>query len=612
MNTFSELDLYYMKSGEHTSLFEKMGAHLIKERNKIIGCHFRVYAPNAQIVYLVGSFNDWQRTHPLQEEIDGVYHLFVPEVTAFQEYKYLIITSDGQELYKADPYATYSQIRPETASLTYNPRYKFKDDTWMYHRVHYDFRDKPVSIYEVHLGSWRQKIANKDENGAPVSAFYNYKELAPLLIEHVKENNYTHIELLPIMEHPLDASWGYQVTGYFAPTSRYGKPDDLKHLIDQCHQAGIGVILDWVPIHFCKDSHGLYQFDGSYLYEYNIESDRENHQWGTANFDLSKGLTRSFLLSNIKYWLSQFHFDGIRVDALSYLLYWRGETESKNENSAAIDFIKRVNALVHEEFKGVLMIAEDSSSYPKVTAPLSQGGLGFDMKWDLGWMNDTLSFMARPSIHRPHHSKEITFGMYYNPNEQFLLPLSHDEVVHGKLSIIEKMNGNYEDQFHLARAYYSFFFAHPGKKLLFMGNEWGHIREWHEYTEMDWVLKLYPIHDAFYQMMKTVSTFYREHDAFWKYDYQAHKKGFKWISIAEEANTYAFCRYSDNEEILVVNNFNDQDIFDLQLDLPEHSEYKLVFSSNSVPIDTFHLYSQKDGVKLTIPRLTTYYFQRIH
>ena len=481
----------------------------------------------------------------------------------------------------------------------------------MYHRVNYDFKSQPFSVYEVHLGSWKQKVVNKNEGGAPASAFYSYKEIAPLLIEHVKENNYTHIELMPLAEHPLDASWGYQVTGYYSPTSRYGKPDELKYLVDQCHQAGIGVILDWVPLHFCKDAHGLYQFDGSWLYEYPHENDRENRQWGTANFDLGKGVTRSFLLSNLKYWLEEFHFDGIRVDALSYLLYWRGETEEDKLNHTAIDFIKRVNAMVHQEYKGVVMIAEDSSSYPKVTHPLEYGGLGFDMKWDLGWMNDTLKYMSRPAIYRPYHGNEITFGMFYNPNEHFLLPLSHDEVVHGKLSIVNKMDGNYEDKFHLARAYYSYFFAHPGKKLLFMGNEWGHIREWHEYTEMDWGLKLYPIHEAFYQMMKTLSTFYKENDAFWKYDYQAHEKGFKWVRIDEQANLYAFTRHSDDQEILVVNNFNDQDLYDVYLDLPKNAEYKLVFSSNAIPIEPFSLHVKEEGVKLTIPRLTTYYFHRV-
>ncbi|HFI0255669.1 TPA: 1,4-alpha-glucan branching protein GlgB [Streptococcus suis] len=611
MTEFTDLDLYYMNSGEHTTLYEKMGAHIIKERNKILGTQFRVYAPNATQVFLIGDFNAWQRTHPMEHEHDGIFSLYVADLKSFNNYKYLIITQQGWELYKADPYAQFSQLRPNTASTTYNSRYKFKDDIWMYNRVNYDFKQSPVSIYEVHLGSWKQRFANKNESGAPADAFYSYKEIAPLLIDYVKENNYTHIELLPITEHPLDASWGYQVTGYYSPTSRYGKPDELKYLIDQCHQAGIGVILDWVPLHFCKDAHGLYQFDGSWLYEYPEEHDRENRQWGTANFDLGKGLTRSFLLSNIKYWLKEFHFDGIRVDALSYLLYWRGETEEDKLNHAAIDFIKRVNALVHQEFKGVLMIAEDSSSYPKVTHSLDQGGLGFDMKWDLGWMNDTLKFMERPSIYRKYHSNELTFGMYYNQTEQFLLPLSHDEVVHGKLSIIDKMNGNYEDKFHLARAYYSYYFAHPGKKLLFMGNEWGHIREWHEYTEMDWGLLLYPVHQSFAQMMKELSTFYKEHDSFWKYDYQAYEKGFDWVKIDPEANLYAFKRTSDEEEILIVNNFNDNELFDVHLDLPADSHYRLVFSSNFIPTEPFELLPDENGAKLTIPRLTTYYLERL-
>lgn len=611
MTEFTDLDLYYMNAGEHTTLYEKMGAHIIKERNKIIGTQFRVYAPNAKEVFLVGNFNEWQLNHSMEREIDGVFQLYVDGLKSLEDYKYLIITHDGREIYKADPYAFFSQVRPDTASTTYNSRYKFKDDIWMYNRVNYDFKEQPVSIYEVHLGSWKQKFANKNDGGAPVEAFNSYKEITPLLIEHIRENNYTHIELLPITEHPLDASWGYQVTGYYSPTSRYGKPDELKYLVDQCHQAGIGVILDWVPLHFCKDAHGLYQFDGSWLYEYSYEQDRENHQWGTANFDLAKGLTRSFLLSNLKYWLEYFHFDGIRVDALSYLLYWRGETDEDKINHAAIDFIKRVNAMVHTDYKGVLMIAEDSSSFPKVTHPLEDSGIGFDMKWDLGWMNDTLKFVERPAIYRKYHSNEITFGMYYNQNEQFLLPLSHDEVVHGKHSIIEKMNGDYEDKFHLARVYYSFYFAHPGKKLLFMGNEWGHIREWHEYTEMDWGLLQFPIHHSFYQMMKTLSTFYKEHDAFWKYDYQAYEKGFNWEKIDEEASLYAFSRTSDVQEILTIHNFNDQELFDVRLDLPADSEYKLVFSSNAIPMDTFSLYPDENGARITVPRLTSFYLERV-
>lgn len=611
MTEFTDLDLYYMNSGEHTTLYEKMGAHIIKERNKILGTQFRVYAPNAREIFLVGDFNNWDRSHPMNREIDGVFELYVPDLKSLEDYKYLIISHDGREIYKADPYAFFSQVRPNTASTTYNSRYKFKDNIWMYDRVSYDFKEEPVSIYEVHLGSWKQKVVNQNQAGAPLESFYSYKEIAPLLIDYVKENKFTHIELMPITEHPLDASWGYQVTGYYSPTSRYGKPDELKYLVDQCHQAGIGVILDWVPLHFCKDAHGLYQFDGSWLYEYFHENDRENRQWGTANFDLGKGITRSFLLSNLKYWLDNFHFDGIRVDALSYLLYWRGETEEDKINHAAIDFIKRVNAMVHTDYKGVLMIAEDSSSYPKVTHALEDGGIGFDLKWDLGWMNDTLKFVERPSVYRKYHSKEITFGMYYNQNEHYLLPLSHDEVVHGKHSIIDKMNGDFEDKFHLARVYYSFYYAHPGKKLLFMGNEWGHIREWHEYTEMDWGLRLYPNHESFYQMMKTLSNFYRDNDAFWKYDHQAYDKGFDWITIDEEASVYAFVRKSDDQEILTVHNFNDQEVFDVHLALPTDSEYKLVFSSTAIPIETFSLYPDENGAKITVPRLTSFYLERV-
>lgn len=609
MSTFGEQDLYYLNTGQHTNLYEKFGAHIVKAGNKIIGTQFRVYAPNAREVYLIGEFNSWQKSHPMESQGNGIFELFVEGVKSLSLYKYLIISQSGQELTKADPYAFYSEARPGTASSTYNFRYKFKDADWMYQRVNYDFKTSPVSIYELHLGSWKRRKEEQLDSDKPLDYFYSYKELAPLVVDHVKKHGFTHIELMPIMEHPLDASWGYQVTGYYSVTSRYGKPDELKYFIDYCHQEGIGVILDWVPLHFCKDAHGLYHFDGSPLFEYPEERDRENHQWGTANFDLGKGSTQSFLLSNIKYWLEQFHFDGIRVDALSYLIYWRGETEDDKVNHAALEFIKRVNALVHTEFKGVLMIAEDSSSYPKVTHALEDGGLGFDLKWDLGWMNDTLSYFERQAIHRPYHSNEITFGMFYNHNEQFVLPLSHDEVVHGKLSILEKMQGDYEDQFHQARAYYAYFYAHPGKNHLFMGNEWGHVREWHEYRQMDWFLLDYPLHQGFHDMMLTLTNFYRHNDAFWQKDFDP--AGFEWVKIDPQANFYAFKRKSDQQEVLVVNNFNDQNLYDVELNLEENTSYRLVFSSNQFPIERFDISSTGGKASLTIPRYTTYYLEKL-
>ncbi|MGT2784168.1 1,4-alpha-glucan branching protein GlgB [Streptococcus merionis] len=609
MIQFGEQDLYYLNTGQHTNLYETMGAHIIKERNKIMGTQFRVYAPNAKEVFVIGQFNDWQKTHPMTTDGQGIFELYVPDVKSLVLYKYAIITHDGREIVKADPYAFYSETRPGTASSTYNSRYKFKDADWMYQRVDYDFKTAPVSIYELHLGSWKRRKDEQLDGEQPLDYFYSYKELAPLVIDYVKSHGFTHIELMPIMEHPLDASWGYQVTGYYSVTSRYGKPDELKYFVDQCHQAGIGVILDWVPLHFCKDAHGLYMFDGSPLYEYSHEHDRENYQWGTANFDLSKGSTQSFLLSNIKYWLEQFHFDGIRVDALSYLIYWRGETDDDKVNHPALNFIKRVNALVHTEFKGVMMIAEDSSSYPKVTHPLEEEGLGFDLKWDLGWMNDTLKYFERQPIHRTYHSNEITFGMFYNHNEQFILPLSHDEVVHGKLSIVEKMQGSYEDQFHQARAYYAYFYAHPGKNHLFMGNEWGHIREWHDYRQMDWFLLDYPIHQGFHDMMKTLTRFYRNNSALWAKDFQ--EDGFEWAKIDPSCNFYAFRRFSDEQELLVVNNFNDQNLYETELELPDNAEYKLVFSSNAIPTETFNLYVKDGKTTITVPRFTTYYLELV-
>lgn len=608
MTTFSDLDLYFWQSGEHTQAYEKFGAHPIKHRNKILGFHFSVYAPNAKKVYVIGDFNNWQNTHEMHCVQNGVFALFIEGMTSNQRYKYLIDTGQ-QQFYKADPYGRYHETRPNTASITYNPRYKFKDDLWMYHRVHNDHKKKPLSIYEVHLGSWQQKVVNKNESGASISNFYSYREIAPLLVEYVKKHHFTHIELLPLMEHPFDGSWGYQITGYFSPTSRYGKPDDLKYFVDYCHQNGIGVILDWVPLHFCKDAHGLYQFDGTWLYEYEKEYDRENTQWGTANFDLSKGITRSFLLSNIHYWLKEYHFDGIRVDALSYLLYWRGETTDSHINHEAVNFIKRVNAMVHTEFKGVMMIAEDSSSYPNVTTPVNENGIGFDYKWDLGWMNDTLNYFKLPSVHRPYHSNRITFGMFYHHQENYILPLSHDEVVHSKFSIVDKMNGEYEDKFDQARAYYSHFYAHPGKKLLFMGNEWGHIREWHEHTEMDWLLLQYPIHSEFLDMMTTLLKLYKDNSAFWERD--DCSDGFEWVNINEQANCYIYRRLSDTQEILVANNFNDQEVFNLPLGLPNNAVYQLLFSSNRIPTQPFELHVTDGIAYITIPRYTTFYLKRI-
>lgn len=608
MTFFSDLDLYFWQSGEHTCAYDKFGAHPIKEHKAIVGFRFCVYAPNARAVYVVGDFNDWQQTHPMTAIHPGVFALSITGLSTNQRYKYLIDTGDTLH-YKSDPFGCYHETRPNTASLTYDTTYTFNDDDWVAQRAATDHRKQPLSIYEVHLGSWRQKHINTDQNGAQISNFYTYRELAPLLVDYVKAHHFTHIEILPITEHPFDGSWGYQVTGYFSPTSRYGEPDDLKYFVDYCHQHGIGVILDWVPLHFCKDAHGLYQFDGSYLYDYPLAHDRENAQWGTANFDLAKGVTRSFLLSSLHYWLTHYHFDGIRVDALSYVLYWRGETNSTHINHEAVSFVKRFNAMVHTDFKGVMMIAEDSSDFPNVTKPLDEGGLGFDYKWNLGWMNDTLAYFKLPSVYRRYHSQYITFGMFYHHKEQYMLPLSHDEVVHGKYAIVNKMNGDYDNRFNQARAYYSHFYAHPGKKLLFMGNEWGHMREWHEYTAMDWSLLDYPIHADFSNMMRELLRLYQQNPAFWERDDASN--GFEWAAIAQEANCFAYRRLADTQDILVVNNFNDQIVFDLALQLPDKAQYTLLFSSNRIPTTTFTIQADNNGyATITIPRYTTFYLQR--
>ncbi len=612
MNGLTAEDYYHFGNGTHRQLYKILGAHIQFQNNKPCGTIFRVWAPHAKSVQVIGTFNEWQEGTVMHRTQHGIWEVYVTGVKEYYEYKYLVEQANGQKIAKADPYAFLSELRPQTASRVYNiDGYEWSDQRWLTKRSNSDYKKEPMLVYELHLGSWRTKV-----NGT----YYKYSEIVSELIEYVKSYGFTHIELLPIMEHPLDASWGYQVTGYFSVTSRYGEPKDLMYFIDCCHQAGIGVLLDWVPVHFCKDQHGLYMFDGTPQYEYDCEHDRENYQWGTANFNLHKPEVKSFLLSNIHFWLEQFHFDGIRADAVSYLIYWHGN--DNHINHRAIECIQQINTMVHECFPGVLMIAEDSSSYGRVTEPVDTGGLGFDMKWNLGWMNDSLKYMERKAVHRQHHSEEITFSMFYHYSEQFLLPLSHDEVVHGKRAIVEKMNGTYEEQFRQARAYYAWMYAHPGKKLLFMGNEFGHLREWHEYRELDWLLLQYPTHIGMKNFFQKLGSYYRETQAFWQDDY--HFRGFEWLLIRGDLNVFAFQRrtMTSQEHRIVIVNFSDQ-VYSDRIGVPTGvGSYLEVFHSyrhgnpkeqpERYDVGSIQVEQYKQSINVILQPYTTIYLQPLY
>ena len=477
-----ELDQYLFGQGNHYEIYEKLGAHLV-QNGKQKGVYFAVWAPHAQAVSVVGEFNEWDtEANPMKrEEPLGIYTCFIPGVKKDQMYKYCIETYSGEQIFKADPYANYAELRPGTASrVTDIENIKWTDTEWMTRRKTWNHKHEPMSVYEAHIGSWMRHPGREDEG------FYTYREFARAITKYIKEMGYTHVELMGIAEHPFDGSWGYQNTGFFAPTARYGTPDELKKFVDECHQAGIGVIMDFVPVHFAVDYYGLKEFDGTCLYEYPNAAVGES-EWGSCNFMHSRGEVRCFLQSAANYWLSEFHFDGIRMDAVSRLIYWQGD-ETRGVNGTTLDFLKVMNQGLKSLHPTAMLIAEDSTNFPGVTKPVDQGGLGFDYKWDLGFMHDTLEYFQSAPEYRSRDYHKLTFSMMYYYNERFLLEYCHDEVVHGKATILQKMNGEYEDKFPQARAMYLYMMAHPGKKLNFMGNEFAQFREWDETREQDWDL----------------------------------------------------------------------------------------------------------------------------
>jgi len=560
-----QMEQYLFHRGEYRQAYEYFGAH--PTRNSTV---FRIWAPSAKSVAVVGDFNDWiareeDYCHKITNE--GIWEVEIKKIKKGNLYKYQIETSWGEKILKSDPYAFYSELRPQTASIVSgNPKFRWADKKWLNSReIGYA---KPINIYEVHLGSWKKK-----ENGT----YYNYKEIAELLVEYMLEMNYTHIEIMPISEYPFDGSWGYQGTGYYSVTSRYGTPEDFMYFVNYFHKNNLGVILDWVPGHFCKDSHGLYRFDGSACYEYEDPSLGEN-EWGSANFNVSRNEVRSFLLSNLYFWIKEFHIDGIRMDAISNMLYYR---DGLSENKRSVEFLQYLNQSLHEEYPDIMLIAEDSSAWPLVTKYQADGGLGFDFKWNMGWMNDTLKYMEQDPFFRKSHHGKLTFSFMYAFSENFILPLSHDEIVHGKNSILNKMPGYYEDKLAHVKNLYSYQMAHSGKKLNFMGNEFVQGLEWRYYEQLEWqLLKDNKGSQDIQKYVKALNKMYLEEEALW-HDGQ---DGFEWIEHENiNENMLIFLRKTPNMEnfIIAVFNFSGKDHEKYPLGVPlEDGEYEVILDSN--------------------------------
>ena len=562
-------------TGHAFDAYEFFGAHTY-----FGGTHFAVWAPSAQHIAVeteIGTF-DLHRTQSAVWECDA------PGVQAGMVYQYWVRGANGQSVAHCDPYGTAMTLRPDGRSIVSDAPKGFADDKWMQERT--KCFDKPLNIYEVHAGSWRQK-----EDGS----WYTYAELADLLPAYCKKNGFTHIELMPLAEHPFDGSWGYQTTGFFAPTSRYGTPDELVEFVNACHKQGIGVILDFVPVHFAVDAYGLKEFDGTPLYEYPAAAVGQS-EWGSCNFMHSRGEIRCFIQSCADYWLRVFHADGLRMDAVSRLIYWQGDP-ARGVNGSTLEFLKNMNQGLQQRHPTAMLIAEDSTNFEKVTAPVEHGGLGFDYKWDLGWMNDTLIYFKDGMDDRIKDYHKLTFSMMYYYSENFILPFSHDEVVHGKATIMQKMNGQYDEKFPQARALYMYMYTHPGKKLNFMGNEIGQLREWDETREQDWDILKYPVHDAFHRYMMELNKLYLEHSALWEKDFD--NDGFMWIDCHEEGRCiYAYERRSSTERLVIVCKFTNSPEENYYCHVEGASGLKLLLASDADCFDGPVHYDEDESVKV--------------
>ncbi|UWY27285.1 1,4-alpha-glucan branching protein GlgB [Flavobacterium sp. TR2] len=583
---FTDFDIDLFKAGKHFRLYEKLGAHLT-EVDGVKGVYFAVWAPTAKSVSVVGDFNYWtQDEHNLNVRWDssGIWEGFIPEISKGALYKYKIQSNiNGVITEKADPFALYCEKPPHTASVVWDLDYKWKDENWMQNRQDYNALDKPYSVYEVHLGSWKRADHNR---------FLTYLELADDLVKYVKETGFTHVEFMPIMEYPYDPSWGYQLTGYFAPTSRFGKPQDFMVLVDRLHQEGIGVILDWVPSHFPDDAHGLGFFDGSHLYEHPDRRKGYHPDWKSLVFNYGRNEVRAFLISNAVFWLQNYHIDGLRVDAVASMLYldysrkdgeWEANIFGGRENLDSISFLKEFNEVIYSNFDGVQTIAEESTSFPMVSRPTSIGGLGFGMKWMMGWMHDTLKYFQKETVYRKYHQNELTFSMTYAFTENFMLPFSHDEVVYGKKSLIYKMPGDEWQRFANLRLLYGYMFTHPGTKLLFMGAEFGQTAEWNFEQSLDWHLLQYDFHSGIKRLISDLNQLYKSQPAL--YEKQFGGDGFEWINYSDHQNAIlSYIRKGNNptENLIVVCNFTPVVRANYRIGIPKEGKLQEVFNSDAI------------------------------
>ena len=577
----SDYDLHLFGEGKHWHAYRIMGAHE-HEVDGVTGVLFSVWAPNAERVSVVGDFNGWDgRRHPMRlREGKGVWELFLPDLTPGTLYKFELRNRvTGQVFLKSDPYGQYFEIRPKTSSIVAGrSTHEWQDQAWIEQRKHLDWQHSPISVYEVHLASWQRGVEGE---------LLDYRELARRLVEYVKEMGFNYVELLPITEHPYDLSWGYQTTGYYAPTSRHGTPDDFRFFVDYCHEHGIGVMLDWVPAHFPKDAHGLARFDGTALYEHADPRKGEHLDWATLIFNFGRHEVKNFLLSSALYWLEEFHLDGLRVDAVASMLYldysrtdWIPNQYGGRENLEAIEFMRELNTVAHAQVPGVLIIAEESTAWPQVTRPTYLGGLGFDIKWNMGWMNDTLRYISKEPVHRKYHHDMLTFSMLYAFTENFMLPFSHDEVVHGKGSMLNKMPGDEWQRFANLRLLYTYMFTHPGKKLLFMGTEFGQGNEWNSASVLDWWVLQYPKHDGIQRVVKDLNRLY--HSTRELYEHEFEWEGFDWVDCHDgQQSVLSYLRKAGDDFVIVVLNFTPVPRHNYRIGVPREGVYTEIFNSDS-------------------------------
>lgn len=622
----SDFERYLFHEGNLFESYKMLGAHPITHEG-IKGVRFAVWAPNARQLAVVGDFNKWNgHDHHMQRiPRSGIWVLFVPGLAEGELYKYEILTPDGERTLKADPYAFYAEVRPNTASRIHDlQKYQWQDKTWTLNRKNRDANRKPMLIYEAHLGTWKFK---------PNGEHYSYRELADIFIKYVKSLGYTHIEIMPIMEHPYDRSWGYQITGYYAVTSRFGSPEDFMYFIDQCHQQGIGVILDWVPAHFCKDAHGLGRFDGTPLYEPIDPLKAERPNWGTYNFDFGKPEVTSFLISNAMFWVDVYHIDGFRVDAVSSMIYLNHDNaipvtlknaNGGEENLEAIAFLKKLNDAVHQKHPGVLMMAEEATAWPGVSHPTKSEGLGFDFKWNMGWTNDLLKYMQLEEGERHTHHNLLTFSLLYAFSENFILPFSHDELVYGKRSLLNKMPGDYWKKFANLRLLYGYLITHPGKKLVFMGSEFAQFDEWKDQTELDWFLLEYDSHQQFLYYFKTLNQFYKKWCCLWQLDHEPD--GFEWIDphdAGQSVMTFMRKGKQKGDCLIVVCNFSSVVFSHYKIGVPSYGQYQEVLNSDSeafggsgqcnpqaVQAKKVPYHNQRFSMEITVPPLGITIFRK--